>query len=155
MVDLALTKRQFKIHTHTFLLWELRQMKCQIYSTPGNGNLRFILDRFLLWELSQIKWQIYPTRPWQFQIHTDRFLLQELRQIKCQIYSTPGNANLRFIWIDSYSESSGRSSSRFNPPPENGNLTFIWIDSYSKSSGRSSGRSTPTPQERAISDSYW
>ena len=33
-------------------------------------------------------------------------------------------------------------------PPENGNLKFILIDSYSESSDRSSGRSTP--QKMAI-----
>ena len=47
------------------------------------------------------------------------------------------NGNLRFILIDSYSESSerpgGRSSAR-STPPENGNFRFILIDSYSETS---------------------
>ena len=51
------------------------------------------------------------------------------------------NGDLRFILIDSYSESSGRSSGR-STLLENGNLRFILIDFYSESSGRSSGRST-------------
>ena len=54
---------------------------------------------------------------------------------------SPGeNSDLRFILIDSYSESSGRSSGR-STLLENGNLRFILIDFYSESSGRLSGRS--------------
>ena len=211
MADLPPHKWQFEIHTDRFLLWELRQIKWQIYP-PANGNLRFILidcysdssgtpgsrstgrcnphkwqfeihtDRFLLWELRQIKMADLPPCKWQFEIHTDRFLLWELRQIKWQIYPPPTNGNLRFILIDSYSDSSGtpgsRSTGRCNPhkwqfeihtdrfllwelrqikwqiyPPANGNLRLILTDSYSDSSGRPGSRSTP-PQ-MAIWDSYW
>ena len=38
----------------------------------------------------------------------------------------PRNGNVRFILIDSYSESSGRSSGR-SPPKENGDLRLIQI----------------------------
>ena len=57
------------------------------------------------------------------------------------------NGNLRFILIDSYSESSERPGGR-STRLENRNLRFILIDFYSESSGRSSGRSIP--QEMAI-----
>ena len=56
-----------------------------------------------------------PPRKWQFEIHTDRFLLWEIRQARWQIYP-PENDNLRFILIDSYSESSGRPDGRSTPP---------------------------------------
>ena len=66
------------------------------------------------------------------------------------------NDNLRFILIDSYSESSGRPGGRSSgrsTHPENGNLRFTLIDSYPENRpGRSSSRSTP--QKMAISDSY-
>ena len=196
MADLPPHKWQFEIHTDRFLLWELRQIKWQIYP-PANGNLRFILidsysdssgtpgsrstgrcnphkwhfemhtDRFLLWELRQIKWQIYPPangnlrfiltdsysdssgtpdsrstgrcnpHKWQFEMHTDRFLLWELRQIKWQIYP-PANGNLRFILIDSCSESSGRSGSR-----SAGRSTDSYSEGWDRSGGRLTGRSTP------------
>ena len=143
MADLPPCKWQFEIHTDRFLLWELRQIKWQIYP-PTNGNLRFILidsysessDRssgrstplqMAIWDSY---WQIptltvqadqvadLPLHKWQFEIHTDRFLLWELRQIKWQIYP-PANGNLRFILIDSCSDSSGtpgsRSTGRCNP----------------------------------------
>ena len=177
----------FEIHTDRFLLWEVRQTRCQIYP-PGHGHLRFIMidsysessgrqdgrssgrstppkskfrlilinsysessgrwggrstptaqkmaiwdtDRLPLWELRQtrwqIKWQIYPPWIWWFEIHTDRFLLWELRQTRWEMYP-PGHGDLRFILIDSYSESSGRQD------------------------GRSSGRSTPL---KASLDWYW
>ena len=153
-------KEQFQIHTDRFLLSELwqarQQIKCQIYAPPRQWQFEIHTHRLQVWELRQIIVPDLPPRPWQFEIHTDRFLLWELRQTrwhtKWQIYP-PGNGNFRFILIDSYSERTGRSSTR-SLPPENGNLRFILIDSYSESSGRSSGRSIP-PQEMAISDSYW
>ena len=52
-----------------------------------------------------------PPGKWQFDIHTNRFLPWELRQIKFQIYLQE-NDNLRFILIDSYSESPGRPVGR-------------------------------------------
>ena len=67
-----------------------------------------------------------PLKCW-FEIHTGRFLLWELRQtvwelrqIKWQNYPPPQNGDLKFILIDSYSESFrrpvGRSSGRPIPP---------------------------------------
>ena len=122
-------------------------------STPvENGNCRFILIN---------SYSESPGRPggrssarsthpeMAISDHTDRFLLWELRQTTWQIkwpISPPENGNMRFILIDSYSDSSGRTCHRL-PPPENGNLRFILIDSYSENSGRwscrSSGRSIP------------
>ena len=111
----------FEIHTDSFLLWDLRQtswqIKWQIYPLR-KWQFQIHTDRFLLWELRQtrwqIKWQIYPLRKWQFQIHTDIFLPRELRHIKWQI-SPLENGNLRFILIDSYSDSSGRTCRRLPP----------------------------------------
>ena len=84
----------------------------------------------------------YLPRKGQFESHTESFLL---RQIKWQIYTPQENGNLRFILIDSYSESSSRSSGRSigrSTPLENSNFRFILIDSYSESSGRPGGRSS-------------
>ena len=55
------------------------------------------------------------------------------------------NGDLRFILIDSYSESPvipGGRSSGISTHLENGDLKFILIDSYSESSGRPGGRSS-------------
>ena len=57
----------------------------QVADPPVKWQFEIPTDRFLLWQLRQIKWQIYPPVKWQFEIPTDRFLLWELRQIKWQI----------------------------------------------------------------------
>ena len=137
-------KWQFEIHTNRFLIWELRQIKWQIYP-PGEGNLRFILIDFYSESSGRpgsrsLSKSTPSPQNWWFVVHTDSLLLWELRQIKWQI-NPSRNGNLRFILIDSYSESSGRPGDR-STSLENRNLRFILIDFYSESSGRSSGRST-------------
>ena len=122
-------KWQFGIDTDRLPLWELRQtrlqIKWQIYP-PGHGDLRFIMiDSY-----SEISGRqdgrssgrsTSPKK--QVQIDTDKFLLWELRKTRWQIYPL-GHGDLRFILIDSYSESSGRSSGRSTP------LDMVIWDSY-------------------------
>ena len=158
VADLPLPPRKwwFEIHTDRFLLWELRQIKWQMYP-PENGDLRFILIDSYSDSSGRPggRSSCRPTSPrkWQFEIHTDRFLLWELRQIKWQIYP-PENGNLWFILIDSYSWELRQTRRQIYPyPPENGDLRFIWRDSYSESWGRSSCRSIT--QKMVIWDSYW
>ena len=65
----------------------------------------------------------FPSRKWQFEIHTNTLRTQ----------------------TDSYSESSGETRWQIYPSRKSSgsNLRFILIDFYSESSGRSSGRSIP------------
>ena len=134
-------KKQVQMHNDRLLLWELRltrwQIKWQIYPHPHypeNGNLRFILIDSYSDSSCRLavrsSGRSTPPRKKQVQIHNDRLLLWQLRQtswqIKWQIYLPPENGSLRFILIDSYSDSSGRLG------------------------GRSAGRSTP--QEMTIWD---
>ena len=161
VADLPHRKWQFQIHTDRTLRAQADQVADQVPDlTPQTmaiwdsysyiASLRAQADRVA---------DLSPPREWKFEIHIDRFLLSELRQTrwqtKWQIYPQ-GNGNFRFLLTDSYSESSGRSSTR-SLPPENGNLRFILIDSYSESSGRRGGRPSgrSIPQEMEISDSYW
>ena len=106
----------FEIHTDRFLLWELRQIRWQIYP-PGHGDLRFIMiDSYSESSGRQDGRSSGRSRPpkKQVQIDTDKFLLWELRKTRWQIYP-PGHGDLRFILIDSYSESSGRSGGKSTP----------------------------------------
>ena len=126
VADSLKQKWQFEIHTDRFLLWDVRQtswhVKWQIYTLPEMA----IRDSYwwiptLRAQEDQVADQMADLLPqkWQFEIPTDRFL----------------------ILIDTYSESWGRPGGR--SPLWNGNLRFLQIDLYSESSGKSSGIYTP------------
>ena len=110
---------------------------------PPPRDLPF--HRFLLWELICSRVQMgFHSAPANHLAPADHLTMH------LQIY-LPLNGNLRFILLDSYSDSSGRPDGR-STIPENGDLRFILIDSYSESSdrpdGRSSGRSTPPEKKQ-------
>ena len=131
VADLPTKSCQHEISTDRFLLWELRQVKCQIWhsgrssarsgarSISPNGNYKFLLiDSYTESSgrsIGRSGGRSTPPHQMVIWIPTDRFLLWELRQIKWQIYPPPEYGNLKFLLIDSYSESSGRSSGRSNP----------------------------------------
>ena len=73
-------------------------------------------DRFLFCELRQIEWQIYPCKMaiWDshWKITPLRALPDQVAYQVADLLPKTSNGNLRFILIDSYSESSGRSSGR-------------------------------------------
>ena len=131
------TPRQwwFEIHNDRFLLWELRQIKWQIYPS----NKMAIWDSY--WQIPALRaqadqvadlpprqWRFEPGK-WQFEINTDRLLLWELRQtrweIKWQMYPPKW-------WFEIHTD-------RF----------LLWQLRQIK------WQIYPSPRKTAISDSYW
>ena len=106
-------------------------------------------DRFLLWELRQIKWQIYPLQIaildsyWYIPTLRDQLtdlqiptLRAETDQVAEQLADLPPWSA---IWqIPTLTVQPDQVADQ---PPANHNLRCIQIDSYSQSPGRPSGRS--------------